>query len=197
LEDLRINKYLKSFAKYGVTPKALRWHSQKSAEQRYQQIISEISFNGKSILDVGCGFGDLIPWLAKSGKVTYTGIDLMPEFIKVARGRYPEGRFVVGDYFQKPLKEKFDIIIACGCLNSNVEDNLNWRKKAIKAMFDHAKEGVIFNMAGRHPQPDTAKRNNVWYADSLDILKYCLTLTHKIIFRSHYAKREFTIFCFK
>lgn len=192
-----LKSYQRSFAKYGAIPKALKWQSQKAAEQRYHQIVSEISFDRKSILDVGCGFGDLITWLRKNGATDYTGIDLVPEFIKVARERYPEQRFIVGDYFQKPLKEKFDIIIACGSLNSNVKDNLVWRQKAIETMFDHAKKAIIFNMAGRHPQPKTAKGSNVWFADSLEILKYCLTLSPKVIFRSHYAKREFTIFCFK
>jgi SAM-dependent methyltransferase len=193
----KLRSYKKSFAKYGPTPKALKWQSQKAAEQRYRQIISGISFNGESVLDVGCGFGDLIPWLKKSGKISYTGIDLMPEFIKVARERYPEYCFIVGNYFHNPLKEKFDIIIACGCLNSNVKDNLIWRQKAIKTMFEHSCKAVIFNMAGCHPQPTTAAKSNVWFADSVEILKYCLTLSPKVIFRSHYAKREFTIFCFK
>ncbi len=193
----RLMDYRHSFARYGVSPKALKWQSQRAAEQRYRQIVSEVSFNGKNVLDVGCGFGDLIPWLTKNGKINYTGIDLMAEFIKVSREKYPKNRFTVGDYFRKPLKKKFDIIIACGSLNSNIKDNLGWRKKAIKTMFEHAKEGIVFNMAGRHPQPKTAKRSNVWFADSLEILKYSLTLSPKVIFRSHYAKREFTIFCFK
>ena len=44
---------------------------------------------GNSILDFGCGTGYLYKYLQKSGfKVRYTGIDISPEAIKVAKKLY-------------------------------------------------------------------------------------------------------------
>ena len=78
--------YQKTFRKYGVGPRALRWHSKKAATQRYEQIVADIDFEGKSILDVGCGFGDIIPYIsAKAKKFEYLGIDITPEFIREAK----------------------------------------------------------------------------------------------------------------
>lgn len=190
--------YQKSFRKYGLDPKALKWASKRAAEQRYEQIVLDIDFEGKTILDVGCGFGDIIPYIsAKAKKFEYKGIDITPEFIREAKKLYPEHKFIVGDYFDRPLKENFDVVICSGVLNANVKDNLGFRKKAIKIMFGHVKEILVFNMAGKYPQPKTSPESNVWFADSLEILKYCMGLTKKVIFRHHYHSRDFTIVMFK
>jgi SAM-dependent methyltransferase len=194
----RKKSYQKSYKKYGVGPKALKWHSEKAARQRHEQIVADIDFNGKSILDVGCGFGDIIPYIAdKSDAFSYTGIDFVPEFIREAKKIYPEYIFLAGDYFKQPLEKKFDIIICCGALNGNYKDNLGFRKKAIRAMFDHAKECFVFNMAGRHPKPKTARRSNVWFADSKKIFQYCETLSKKVLLKDNYHSNDFTIVMFK
>lgn len=194
----RKKSYQKSYKKYGVGPKALKWHSEKAAKQRYEQIVVDIDFNGKSILDVGCGFGDIIPYIAdKSDIFSYTGIDFVPEFIKEAKRIYPKHRLLVGNYFKQPLERKFDIIICSGALNGNYADNLGFRKKAIKTMFSHTKECLVFNMAGRHPKPKTARHSNVWFADSKTIHDYCKTLSKKVLLRDDYHSNDFTIVMFK
>jgi len=191
-------EYQKSFQKHGVDPKALKWASKRAAEQRYEQIVADIDFEGKSILDVGCGFGDIIPYIsAKTKKFEYLGIDITPEFIREAKKLYFGHKFMVGNYFAKPLKENFDVIVCSGALNANVKDNLDFRKKAIKTMFKHVKEVFVFNMVGRYPQPKTSSKSNVWFANPLEILEYCLSLTKKVILRYHYHSRDFTIVMFK
>jgi SAM-dependent methyltransferase len=190
---MKVASYRERFRKFGVDPRSLKWVSRKAAEQRYQEIASLVEFKNKSILDIGCGFGEIIPFILPSnGKLDYLGIDKVAEFIGAASKKYPKNRFIVGDYFSKPLKKKFDIIIANGCLNANVRDNLGFRKRAIKVMFEHSNEAVIFNMSGGADPRKTAKRSNVWFASASEILRFCKTLTPKIIFRDHPARREFT-----
>ncbi len=194
----RKKSYQNSYKKYGIGPRALKWHSEKAAKQRYEQIVADIDFNRKSILDVGCGFGDIIPYIAnKSDTFSYIGIDLVPEFVKEAKKIYPKYKFLVGDYFKKPLEKKFDIIICCGALSGNYNDNLGFRKKAIKTMFNHAKKCLVFNMAGRHPKPKTARHSNVWFADSKKIFEYCETLSEKVLLKDDYHSNDFTIMMFK
>src|SRR6266852_4498513 len=52
-------EYQKKFNKYGIDPKSLFWASKGAAHQRFRQMWAEIDFNGKSVLDVGCGFGEM------------------------------------------------------------------------------------------------------------------------------------------
>ena len=52
---------------------------------------------GESILDIGAGQGVLGPYVAKH-RARYTGVDLSPRLIEVARRRHgSSGRFLVGD----------------------------------------------------------------------------------------------------
>lgn len=189
--------YRGRFKKYGVAPQALSWKQRGAAHQRFRQIWAEVDFAGKSVLDVGCGFGEMGKFLLKRYKeVDYTGVDIVPEFIAEARKLVPGGKFYEVDYFDKPLPEKFDVVIASGTLNSNVSDNMDYRKRAIKTMFEHAKTCLVFNMLGSHPQPANDPQSNIWYADSLEILSYCLSLTRRVILRHHYHPRDFTIFMY-
>src|SRR3990167_11171307 len=91
--------YQKHFDKYGNSPKALAYWSKKSIDVRNRELLADIDIRGRSILDVGCGFGDIIPFLAKKAeKFEYLGIDLVPEFIGEARKKYLEQEFRVGNY---------------------------------------------------------------------------------------------------
>lgn len=194
----KIKIYQQAFKKYHVSPKSLMWTSEKSITVRYQEILADLDFEGRTILDVGCDFGDIIPLIAKKAKnFNYTGVDIVPEFIQVARRKYLQHQFVLQDYYGHPLKDKFDIISTSGTLNASLGRPLKFRKQAIKTMFDHAKQCTVFNMAGFYPQPKNSKKGIIYYADSLTILKYCFSLTSKIIFRHHYHQKDFTILMFK
>jgi len=153
-----------------------------------------VKLEGKDILDVGCGFGGIIPFISSStDSFSYTGIDLVGEFIFEAKKLYPKHTFIKGDYFAKPLKKKFDIILANGSLNSNIAGNLTFRKKAIMTMFANAKEAVIFNMAGGYPQPKTAGHSNVWFANVREIEKFCRGISPNVTLIYHPGRREFTV----
>jgi len=189
--------YQKKYKKYGVDPKSLQWRQLGAAHQRFRQMWAEIDFNNVSVLDVGCGFGEMAKFLRKRYEgVKYTGVDIVPEFIEEAKKNYPEYEFEVRDYFKDPLEDKFDVILASGVLNSNLENNMEYRKKAIKIMFEHTKKVLAFNMAGAHPQPETEKGSNIWYADSLEVLGYSLTLTRRVLLRHQYHPTDFTIFMY-
>jgi len=190
--------YQKKFSQFGVGPKSLFWGSKGAAHQRFRQFWAEIDFSGKSVLDVGCGFGELGNFLTKRYEnVNYTGIDIVPEFIAEAKKLYPSLNFIEGDYFGNPLAQKFDVIICSGGLNSNVADNTDYRTKAIKTMYTYSNKIAAFNMLGGFPQPETKTDSNVWYADSLKILKTCMEITPRVILRAHYHPKDFTIFMYK
>jgi len=195
LTSQKIKKlYQDKYKIYGVSPRSLFWHEKGAAHQRFRQIWAEINFNNKSVLDVGCGFGEMAKFLKKRYEnVSYTGVDIVPEFISEAKNFHPDCEFIETDYFQNPMEAKFDVVMASGTINSNVENNLEFRKNAVKIMFEHTKKALVFNMLGAHPQPINKKESNVWYADSLEILRYCMSLTRRVVFRANYHPTDFTI----
>jgi ubiquinone/menaquinone biosynthesis C-methylase UbiE len=66
----------------------------------------------EALLDVGCGTGFLIDLLAKQRPARYTGLDLSPEMIRMAKGKRIEGaQFVVGTADRLPFPDGgFDIV---------------------------------------------------------------------------------------
>jgi SAM-dependent methyltransferase len=192
------NIYKDKFKKFGFDPKSLLWKSRGAAHQRFRQFWAEIDFSGKKVLDIGCGFGEFGKFLIKRYKgVSYTGVDIVPEFIEIAKKEVPAGKFLVADYLKDSVEGEYDVVIASGVLNSNVEGNLEYRKKAIKKMFELTDNVLAFNMLGNHPAPDNNGGSNIWYSDSLEILEYCLTLTRRVVLRQNYHPKDFTIIMYK
>ena len=204
------NLYKEKFKKYGKDPKSLLWKNRGAAHQRFRQFWAEIDFNNKSVLDIGCGFGEFGNFLLKRYQgVNYTGVDNVNEFIEVAKKEVPDGKFKSLDY--NVLDGEYQVVVASGVLNSNTGlrlgevsdpegsrlENLEFRKKAIKKMFSLTEEVLAFNMLGGHPFPENEPTSNIYYSDSLEILEYCMTLTRRVILRHHYNPKDFTLFMYK
>jgi len=202
-----LNIYRQKFKEFGVSPQALQWKSKGAAHQRFRQFWAEIDFDNKNVLDVGCGFGEMGNFLSKRYKnVKYKGVDIMPEFIENGKKIYPSLNLETADYFLRPLPVgysdiTYDVVLCSGALNSNFgnkSENLEFRKKAIKVMFEHTNNVMAFNMLGGHPAPENDNlESNIWYTDSLEILEYCMTLTRRVILRHNYHPTDFTVFLYK
>jgi SAM-dependent methyltransferase len=62
----------------------------------------------RSVLEIGCGTGDLLHALQPRRGL---GLDLSPEMIAVARGKYPDLEFAVQDADSLSVEEGFDYIV--------------------------------------------------------------------------------------
>jgi len=63
---------------------------------------------GSSVLEIGCGTGDLLHAVRPRRGL---GIDLSPRMIDVARGKYPDLEFAVGDAEALDVRERFDAVV--------------------------------------------------------------------------------------
>lgn len=81
---------------------------------------------GGKILDAGCGYGRMSEWVHD-----YTGVDFSPDFIEIARLKYPDKKFMVADLEALPFKDKeFDWAV-CISIKHMIEGNLGkeaWQK---------------------------------------------------------------------
>ncbi len=193
--------YQDKFKKFGVNHKALQWKEKGAAHQRFRQFWNEIDFTNRNVIDVGCGFGEMGNFLVRRyDNVKYTGVDITPEFIDNGKILYPHLELQTVDYFDQPLPEIYDTVISSGTLNSNFgnkTENMEFRQKAIRTMFEHTTNVLAFNMLGGHPIPINKKGSNIWYADSLEIVEFCFSLTRRVILRANYNPKDFTIFMYK
>lgn len=187
--------YRKSLELYGESPKALLWWDYRSMAIRFRELVRDVPVEGKSILDAGCGMGDLLPFLyAKSANFKYLGIDKNPGFIEIAKKRYEGHDFKLGDPFGRRIG-LFDVVLSSGVMNGNVKNWLAKRKKMIANLFEQTDEALAFNMAGGlKPLPSDSL---IAYADAQKIFDYCKTLSSRAILKTDYLAKDFTIVMFK
>ena len=84
--------YTQTFDEFGPTPKGVDWGAAADVHLRYDKMLAVIdqetrgSWDGLSLLDVGCGYGGLCEYGKRKGiKPAYTGIDVVEKMIIVAR----------------------------------------------------------------------------------------------------------------
>jgi SAM-dependent methyltransferase len=106
---------------HGDAPQAVRWTG-RGQRLRYEAFLALCGdLTGKSLLDFGCGKGDFLGFLRERGVAcAYTGVDLHPGLIALARAKHPEAEFLVRDVEEEPLGRTFDVVVACGVFNLRV-----------------------------------------------------------------------------
>lgn len=67
----------------------------RSYEAKHKEILKRLIKPTDSVLDIGCAWGRLLDLLPPHGK--YCGVDLSPDFIKMAMHKFPGKRFILGD----------------------------------------------------------------------------------------------------
>lgn len=79
--------YLAALKTHGISAKGLHWYSKEVQLQRFEVLLSLLpSLEEKTIVDAGCGFGDLYLYLQEQHKIpkNYIGIDTLKEMCEQA-----------------------------------------------------------------------------------------------------------------
>ena len=116
---------------------------------RNDEIINIILDNakvceGKDVLDVACGTGVLIPDYLGRNVNTVTAIDLSPEMVKIAKGKFRQEnvQIICGDVETEEFERKFDCIVVYNAFPHFPEP-----KNLIKVLASHLKEGGVLTVA--------------------------------------------------
>ena len=83
--------------------------------------VPVFELRGKSVLEIGLGYGTVSQWLAESG-ATYTGLDIAKGPVAMVNQRLEQmglpGEAIQGDVLGAPFPSaSFDAIVAIGCLH--------------------------------------------------------------------------------
>ncbi len=173
--------------------RSVQWTSLYGQRRRFEVLLNVGDVSGGSVLDVGCGLGDLYKFLSQEGiQVDYTGIDIVPEFIDAAKESFPEVRFENKDIFE--IDESFDYCFASGALSFKVHDNDNHYKNMIKKMYELANNAVAFNMLDEATHVD----NETYAAYSpKEIVDFCSTFANRVEVVTDYLPQDFTVYLYK
>ncbi len=139
-KDKLISFYNFHLKKFGDRPEALRWtpHGQLKRYQMLADIAPPEELDNSTVLDYGCGTGDLYRFLKRRDiNVKYTGVDINENFIALAAKKYPECAFRVMNADDDEFEGFYDYIFICGVFNLNVPGVDQDLKNALTALFRH------------------------------------------------------------
>lgn len=111
---LNNSEYIKHLHSSTTRNDAVAWNAIGSQERNFKLVEEYINQND-TLLDYGCGIGDLIPYLENNGKQIsdYLGVDINPAYIKIAKESYPKNNFKLIKSVDA-IKGKWDTICAIG-----------------------------------------------------------------------------------
>ena len=125
-----------------------------------------------SVLDVGCGTGDLYNFLRQRGVKRYLGIDIYHMSVEYAHMKYPQGKFITSDFLEYEFKESFDYIFCSGALAAILETNNYYLMTAfIHKMWSLTTVGLSFNFLTREYEKE--KDDELFLYDRDEVLKLC------------------------
>lgn len=145
-------------------PDSDRW--KRKNRYYYESIERIVRFHvppGSSVLEIGCGTGDLLAALEPSRGV---GIDISPKVVEIARAKHPVLSFLVGEAEDLPRSEPFDYVVLSDLIGylDDVQrsfEQLNrvchTRTRVIITYYNYLWEGVLRageRLGMKRPQPD-------------------------------------------
>lgn len=171
---------------------ALGWLTEASQLRRFSALCEIGDPIGKSVLDVGCGYGDLKTYLdGRFHGFDYIGVDQMADFVLEARQRHghrPSCYFCISDATTAELPV-VDLVLASGLMSYRCEQP-GFFRFMIEKLFASAREGLAFNML------DAAKFSGHSLLTGHDrqlVFDWCCTLTPWVRLVDGYLDDDFTV----
>ena len=180
--------YRERIEEKGQTPEGLFWDSQQSMETRFEVATELYDFEGASVLDVGCGFGDFYGFLHERGiePESYLGIDISDTVLEVATERHPDTTFEHRNLLREPFEDdrQFDVSVAFGTLGHDFEtlNNEAYFRQFTRVCFASSRS-VILNALSRFREGDWPREEFVYYYDPRTVFGYAQELTRNVVLR--------------
>ncbi|HYL87264.1 MAG TPA: class I SAM-dependent methyltransferase [Burkholderiales bacterium] len=185
--------YENHIRRYGYDYRALGFRQRSSQEKRFATALSLGDFHGKRLLDVGCGFGDLLSWLnARGVEPRYTGIDICRPMIERCRKRFKGSgaRFQVGDALTFVTDHPYDYIVASGIFGYDAKGSRKRLQPTLERLFDLTRIGMAVNFLSRCAVTRSPAR---LYLHPADVLQFALKLTPAVRLDHAYMPNDFTL----
>jgi len=180
--------------RYGAQdPRGLGWRNAHSQQERFSILADIGDLRNASVLDEGCGVGDLYAFLVERfPAIHYTGVDINPEAIAAAQQKYPETTFICAD-FSEYEGEFFDYVFSSGALTFRIDDHERVYKEHIRKMYSLARIGVAFNVLDANTITESDE-----YAGyhPTELFAFCQAITPKLTLRHDYSPEDFTLYLY-
>ncbi|MCB2355355.1 class I SAM-dependent methyltransferase [Clostridium estertheticum] len=163
--------------------------------EKYDEILFDIrsriiKYKAVSVIDIGCGTGNLCGELSE--RMDITGIDQSMEMILFAKNKYNKMKFKLGNFLDEPFrKNDVDVVVTTYAFHSL---NDNEKKEAIKYMLgylkndgkiiivdfmfadDNERKKCIYNLCSKGREDLSSVIENKYYTNIEKLEKYIRVL---------------------
>jgi SAM-dependent methyltransferase len=192
----RINRrYDERLDLYGADIRALASGTEERRRIRFDVLRDVGLFSGCSVLDLGCGFGDFRTYLAELDiAVDYTGYDINPRLITIAREKHPGMRLEVRDIQTETFPE-FDFIVSTGSFNVPLtgQDNYEFIADLLAICFAHARRGVAIDFMSSYVDFRTRE---AFHYEPERLFALAKKITKRVCLRHDYPLFEFCLYLY-
>tara|TARA_X000000368_G_scaffold199442_1_gene157532 strand:+ start:21196 stop:21825 length:630 start_codon:yes stop_codon:yes gene_type:complete len=188
--------YQQLYEKYGISPEAVKARDLKQQLLRFEQLLacSDVEMDD-SILDVGCGSGELLSYMRKIGlNGEYCGVDFIKEFVEHGNNFFKKdtaSNFIQIDIENDDIPKSFDWVILSGVFNDLRDDSEMFFYSTLDKMFKSSTKGIVFNSLTKYVDYED---NNLFYTYPDKVMRYCLENFSKyIVLKTNYQLKKDTI----
>ncbi len=200
VEKNAIERYSNRYKKMGVSPRSLGWGCKEDQLERFRVIEEQCNLEGKTIMDVGCGFSDLLTYLnERKINVNYIGVDIVPEFISYSKKQFPKHQFFNLNIMTRSKElPKAEVLISLGVINFKLDfiPNFEYSKLYITKAFELTKKILIVDFLSKYRSLNYQKEDFVYYHSPEKIFKFVMALTNNVRIIHNYRQipqKEFMI----
>lgn len=171
---------------------ALGWTEEAGQQRRFAALCEIGEIAESSVLDVGCGYGDLKDFLDRRYcGFDYVGIDQMADFVLEAQRRHgqrPNCYFCIADATTEELPV-VDFVLASGLLSYRCEQADHYRDM-IARLYASARRGLAFNMLDARKFP---VHPLLVGHDRDEVLGWCREMCDEVQVVDGYLDDDFTV----
>jgi SAM-dependent methyltransferase len=194
-----VQRYEKRLQEFGYSPATLGWGVNGRQEVRFSVLAEPaLRMPESSVLDVGCGFCDLYDFLDNRGwQGRYTGIDIVPGLLEVAKERHPGLDVRELDITDdSALLEEYDFVISSGVLNAALPSGSNEAhiEVALRSMYRRSRFATCVDFLSSYVD---FQKPGAYHTDPGWALAAAKRLTRRVLLRHDYMPYEFSLLLFR
>ena len=151
-----VRHYEACLEKHGDSHLGVDWPNAEDAKLRYRVMLDLIQRSGErpvTLLDFGCGTSGLLDYMREERVegVAYSGLDVSPKFIEVARNKYPDVEYFCMDVLDDAgALPNFDYVVMNGVFTEKLalsfETMSELFKQLVGMIFERVDVGLAFNV---------------------------------------------------
>jgi SAM-dependent methyltransferase len=200
-----VRHYESCLERHGDSYLGVDWPKSEDVETRYRVMLDLIRRPPGStvdLLDFGCGAAHLYGYMLSSGVegVEYSGLDISPRFVALARQKYPGRVFYCADLLDDPAAiPPFDYVVMNGVFTErrglDYEYMLGFFERLLAAVWARTARGLAFNVMSKHVDWERPDLFHLPFDALAQVL--ARSLTRNFVIRNDYGLYEYTTYVYR